>query len=392
MKILVVSSFLPYPLFSGGHVRLYNLLKELSSRHEITLVCEKRKHQTEEDIDNVKKICKDVFVVERKKQWSPSVVLHTAISSLPFLLAGHTLPAMKKIISKLLKENSFDVIHIETFYVAQNVPQTDVPTVLVEHNIEYKVYQRFVDNAPFLLKPLLQVDVEKIKHWEKLYWGKATKVVGVSQIEAEQMRSDAKVVANGVDLDSFPFVAKPSKKGKTILFMGDFKWIQNRNTASWIVKEIWPKIDENFKKEIGLTLRIVGKHIPENLKAYASEQIILDEHAPDKTSDIYKRADMLLSPIRVGGGTSYKIIEAMASGVPVVTTSLGLEGLHAKEGKQALVGESSETLAKQVVKLLSDKKMYNQIAKNAREFIEKNYSWKEIAKKLEDVYKDAIKK
>src|SRR5579883_2960949 len=101
MKILLVSSYLPYPLFSGGNVRLYNLIKEIADKHEITLVCEKRKHQTQQDIDAVKKYCKEVFVVERKKQWSPQVITQTALSPLPFLLAGHNLPSMKSILIKI---------------------------------------------------------------------------------------------------------------------------------------------------------------------------------------------------------------------------------------------------------------------------------------------------
>ncbi|HSD98662.1 MAG TPA: glycosyltransferase family 4 protein [Patescibacteria group bacterium] len=394
MKILVVSSFLPYPLFSGGHVRLFNLLRELSKHHEITLVCEKRKHQTTSDVAAVKKVCKEVITVDRKKQWSPEVVFQTAISSLPFLLKGHELPEMKKIIEKLLLENTFDLIHIETFYVFQNVPETILPTVLVEHNIEYKVYERFVKTAPFLLRPFLQIDVEKIKYWEKFYWQRATKVAGVSKIEAEQMRNDAIVVANGVNLSDFPFKQTGEKsQQKKILFMGDFKWIQNRDTASWIIRDIWPLIVSRMKNHnIKVVLWIVGKNIPENLKKSSSDAIIFDENAPDKTSDIYQQASVLLSPIRVGGGTSYKILEAMASGVPVVTSPLGVEGLGASKNKEALVGETSDHLAKYVVSLLTDKKEYTQIAKNARKFIEENYSWEKIAKELEGVYKNAIQK
>lgn len=396
MKVLIVASYLPYPLFSGGHIRLYNILRELSNRHEITLVCEKRKHQTQEDIDAVRELCKDIFVVDRKKQWSPDVVVHTAISSLPFLLAGHNLPQMKKILAKLLREKTFDVIHVETFYVAQNLPQTTTPVVLIEHNIEYAVYQRFVDNAPFLLKPLLQIDVEKIKYWEKKAWSNATKVVGVSEIEARQIRQDAIVVPNGVNLTDFPYKAKVIKTNtKTILFMGDFKWIQNRDSAAWILKEIWPKIESRIKSEkskINLKLWIVGKHIPQSLRQFASTTVVFDEDAPSKTADIYKNTDILLSPIKVGGGTSYKILEAMASGVPVVTSPLGIEGLHAQSKKHALIGKTSDELVGATITLLKDVKLYESIRKNGRELIEKHYSWKQIGQQLEGVYNDAIKK
>ena len=395
MKILVVSSFLPYPLFSGGHIRLYNLLKQLSRHHEITLVCEKRKHQTARDVEEVKKICKEVVTIDRKKQWSPEVVFQTAISPLPFLLSGHQLPEMKEKIQMLLEKNQYDLIHVETFYVFQNVPSTSLPIVLVEHNIEYQVYARFMETAPFLVKPLLRIDIEKIKYWEKDSWKKATKVVAVSKKDAEEIGNGTAVVANGVDLKNFHFlpagrqaISNFQTKEKTILFMGDFKWIQNRSTAEWILKDIWPRVQSSKD----LRLWIVGKHIPQTIKQYSNETIIVDEHAPDKTSDIYKNADILLSPIRVGGGTSYKILEAMASGVPVVTTPLGIEGLGATKNKHALVGETSEQLARDVVRLLTDKKVFSAIARDARKFIENNYSWEKIAKDLEDVYSDVVKK
>lgn len=328
MKILIVSSYLPYPLFSGGHIRLFNILKELSSRHELYLVCEKRQYQTEKDIAEVKKFCKEVYVVKRKKQWSPKVIFDTAISSYPFLLTGHTLTVMKEILEELLKKYTFDVIHVETFYVYQNLPQTNIPTVLVEHNIEYKVYERFIETAPILVRPLLKVDTEKIKYWEKKAWEKATKVVGVSEIETKEMRKDAIVVPNGVNLSDFPFrKTQENKKEKTTLFIGDFKWIQNTTTASWVIKDILPLI---LKEVPDAKLWIVGKHIPDSLKRYGSDAISFDEHAPDKTSDVYKKADISLTPIKVGGGTSYKILESMASGVPVVTTLRGIEGIDGK--------------------------------------------------------------
>lgn len=396
MRILIVSSFLPFPLHSGGHVRLYNLMKELSKTHKITLVCEKRDHQTQKDIDEVKKICEAVITIERKKQWSGSNVVKTAVSAFPFLLVGHSLVEMKKKIIDVVKEKHFDVIHVETFYVYQNLPKTYIPIVLAEHNIEYQVYEKFMKKAPVFVRPFLSVDIQKIKYWEEKVWKEVTKLVAVSQEDKAIMkRQDVVVVPNGVDLESFPFKKKVSvKKEKTVLFIGDFKWIQNTDAAEFIIKDIWPLISvkpQASSVKNDMKLWIVGKHIPGSLKSFASKDIIIDEHAPEKTSDIYKKADILLAPIQVGGGTSYKIIEAMASGVPVVTTILGVKGLGAKSGNDALVGEKAEDLAKNVMSLLENKSLYETIRKNARKFIEERFSWKEIAKTLEGVYEEAVK-
>src|SRR5664279_744412 len=129
MKILVISSYLPFPLFSGGQVRLYNLIKELSAKHEITLICERRPNQTSDDIAEVEKICKKVITVSRRKQWSFKNIVKSGISSHSFLVTGHTVDAMKKKITEELEQTAYDRIHVETFYVFQNIPITAVPIV-----------------------------------------------------------------------------------------------------------------------------------------------------------------------------------------------------------------------------------------------------------------------
>lgn len=409
MNILMVSSYLPYPLFSGGHVRLYNILKELSKKHIITLICEKRVHQTEKDIIEVKKFCRNVITVDRKKQWSFKTVSKTGFSKYPFLLVGHANQEMKEKIKEVLAMEIFSLIHVETFYVMQNIPRTYLPIVLIEHNIEYLVYQRFAAVAPVFLRPLLYIDTLKLKYWEKMFWKKATKIIAVSEEEKKLMkRRDAEVVENGVDLEKFKIQnvnLKLKKQRKKILFIGDFKWIQNTNTARFILHEVWPLINSKLNKLSGeansihrksgeklhLKLWVVGKHIPDSVKKICKEDnIIFDEDAPGETEKIFEQADILLAPIRVGGGTSFKILEAMACGVPVITTHLGVEGIEAVNEKEVLIAETAEDLANCVLRILHDEELYKKISVNARKMIEEKYDWKIIVKKLETVYKSAI--
>lgn len=402
MRILIVSSFLPYPLHSGGHVRLYNLMKQLSKNHKLTLVCEKRDFQTEKDVIQVRKLCEEVYYVNRKKQWSSENIIKTGFSAYPFLLTGHTQPDMKEIIVSLLREKTFDLVHVETFYVMHNLPKTYLPVVLAEHNIEYEVYKKYVEKAPLFIRPLLLADIAKIKFWENKFWKEAKKLVAVSEADKEEMgREDVVVVPNGVDLKNFKYSRKAGsrfagqQKEKRILFIGDFKWIQNKEAANWILDEIWPKIQSsivNNKLSINLKLWIVGKNIPENIKEQNGGSIIIDENAPDETSKIYQKSFILLAPITIGGGTSYKILESMASGVPVVTTEMGVRGLGAKHTKHALVGTTSTMLAQQAISLIENKKKYSQIQEEARKLIEEKYSWGKIAVILEKVYEDAIEK
>ncbi|HUQ85023.1 MAG TPA: glycosyltransferase family 4 protein [Candidatus Limnocylindrales bacterium] len=408
MKILLVSSFLPYPLHSGGHVRLFNLIKELAGKHEITLICEKRENQSEDDILGVKKICKKVITVNRGKQWTIKNVFKSVFSSNSFLVTGHKSQKMNQEISIELKNKKYDLIHVETYYVMQNLPNSSIPVVLAEHNIEYQVYQRYADQSPFFLKPLFNIDILKIRKEEESCWARATKLIAVSEDDKKVMKNtgvDPTIVSNGVDLEKFTFLQRTKNQEpriKRVLFIGDFRWIQNRDAAKFIIDEIFPKIKTVILSKAKILdpsatlqddeikLWVVGRNIPDNIRSLTNEpDVIFDEESSTRpTEELFQEADVLLAPIRVGGGTSYKILESMCCGTPVVATSLSANAVGAKDGENIMVAEDAKELAKKTVEVLEDNNLYENIAKNGRKLIEENYTWKRIAKDLERVYSE----
>lgn len=394
MNILLISSYLPYPLTSGGHVRLYNLLKHISNHHTVTLICEKRDYQTEKEIAQVEKVCKRVIAVDRKKQWTFANIVKAGFSSFPFLLIGHTNKKLADAISQVLSEETFDLIHVETFYIMQNIPKTSIPVVLVEHNIEYIVYERYRNTASLILQPILAIDIGKLRFWEQTFWKQATKLVAVSEIEKALMgRPDVSVVPNGVD--TLYYSGKKKKhSGIRILFIGDFKWVQNRDSLTWILKEIWPSLQGQLalaKEEITPLLWVVGREIPDNIRLFTKDtSVVFDEKASGlETNEIFASSDILLAPLRVGGGTSYKILEAMASQIPVVTTAIGAQGLPVQHEKEVLIADTTDEIVESIISLIKTEKLAETITKNARKLVEKEYAWEIIAKKLEEVYAQA---
>lgn len=395
MKILMVSSYLPYPLFSGGDIRLYNLIKNLKKGgYEITLICEKRKHQNRGHIGKLEEFCEKVLTVDRKKQWTIGNILKAGFSLSSFLSVGHNLPEMKNLIKEELDREKYDLIHVETYYVYQNLPKTDLPTILVEHNIEHLVYKRLLNKLNIFIRPFLMLDVWKIRNEEEKFWKKADRLVAVSSAEKKLMkRSDVAIVANGVDIEKFNIERKfdNEKKTRTILYIGNFKWIQNIDAVQWILKNVWPRITESAEdKGLNVRLWVVGKNIPENLKSFNDKSVVFDENASNETEKIYRAADLLLAPIRIGGGTNFKILESMATGLPVLTTHLGNEGIDAVSGKDTIICETPEDFADQAIDLLTNEKKYMDISKSARSFIRSNFEWENIIKKLEDVYKTCL--
>ncbi len=394
MKILMISSFLPFPLHSGGHVRLYNLIKYLSRQNEITLICEKRENQTHEDIKELEKICKKVITVKRRKQWSIGNILKTGFSKQPFLIVGHTSEEMKSLIKDELVKENFDLIHVETFYVYQNLPKVNIPIVLVEHNVEYLVYKRYASLANPLLRPFLLLDVKKLKKFEEQIWKKVNKLVAVSEIEKKLMGiNNISVVSNGVDTDNFKFRPLDQAQERKVLFIGDFKWLQNKDALEFILKDIWPQVKNKYKqlnKDFDLKLWIVGRNIPEYFKNYSSPEIIFDTNNKESTYDIFRKSFILLAPLRAAGGTSYKILEAMSTGVGVVTTNLGIEGLGAKNETHVLAGESASELADNLVELANDSSLYRKLTINSRKLVEENYDWSKISEELNKIYISAL--
>ncbi len=387
----MVSSYLPYPLLDGGRIRLYNLIKLLGEKHEITLICEKWGQQTQKDVDEIRKICKKVIVIDRPKAFSVRNISKSLLSLEPLLSVVHTNKEIKEQIKNELNSSVFDLIHVETFYVMQNLPQVKIPIVLAEHNIEYEVYLKYAKKRPFFIRPVYMMDVLKLKRVERNFWKNADKLIAVSKNDGKNMGRSIEVVPNGVDLDKFKMKKIVNgKKDKVILFIGNFKWLQNRDSVAFILNNIWPKIISQNKKGLNIKLWVVGKNIPDSIKNSVSGFVEFDEKAPNATEEIFQEADLLLAPIRVGGGTSYKILEAMASGTPVLTTPLGNEGINARDGSEILIAEKPDEFAREALSILSDDYLYEKISRSGRRFIEGNYDWKNIVKKLEAVYLSAL--
>ncbi len=393
MKILFVSAVLPYPLRSGGQIRIYQLLKRLSKRHEITLVSfirdEKERVYTSE-----LGFCKRVYMVTRGYAWQPKYIVRALTSSFPLLLATYDNSRMRALLAKLLAGEKYDLMHLEPFYVWPSVPRDHPPVVVSEHNIEYLVYERYVARFPVsFLRPLLSWDVGKLFRWERRIWRNATAVTAVSSADAAVIETylshDISVVPNGVDLSMFVYKKPETKGGKRAVFVGNFRWLPNRQAASDLVRTIWPAIRARYPDA---SLTIAGRYIPADLKA--SMQAIggtVIENTPDITR-VYHNADLLLAPHAIAGGTKYKMLEAMASGLPIVTTTHGMAGLMVEPEVHYLEARTTHEYIDAVGKIWENTSLAERIARDARRLVETTYTWDIISHALNNVWRNAYAK
>ncbi|MGD9129052.1 MAG: glycosyltransferase family 4 protein [Candidatus Woesebacteria bacterium] len=393
MRILMLTPYLPYPLLSGGQIRTYNLLKKLAKKHEITLFALIKHNEERQYVPEIAKYATEVRVFKRsEKPFTINNILRTAVSTYPFLVIRNHAPKTIKAIKKELSSKKYDLIHAETFYMMPHLPETSIPTILVEQTIEYLGYESYAKKAPFFLKALLNKDIKKIKHWEKHYWKECDKLIVMSDDDKEfitkKIHQPAKieVVSNGVDTQWFNQKKRKLPKNPTILFVGTFKWLPNVEAVNFLVTKIWPKIKSKLKNS---QLWIVGNAPTEKIESYQNQDpsITVSGSIPD-IRDAFKQAHVLIAPVFSGKGTRYKILEAMASGTPVVGTKTAVEGLGVKHGQQVLTSNSAENLAKLTIKLLNDEKLWHKLAKNGAEFVKKHYDWELISKKLDKIYKE----
>lgn len=395
MKILMLTPYLPYPPSEGGQVRSYNLIKLLSKRHEITLVSFSRQHNTPDQIAHMQQFCKRVFVIERGKTWTVKNVLRTGFSQYPFLVSIYNSPGTKKILTEALSSDTFDLIHAEMSYTLPYLPQHHLPVILVEQTIMSRIFGHQISMEPKLwFRPLMWLDIQKMKYWEKYYWERASRVVTVSEEDAKVVKQVLKgiqvdVVPNGVGAD-FATATKTSHYNHTLYYMGNYKWIQNWEAVEYLAREVFPLVKSKIPDA---KLVLAGQYPTPQVKALANKDIEVQEFTDDDAKGLVNsmlKSGVFVAPMYAPGGTRLKILASMAAMMPVVTTKIGAEGYGAVDGESILIGNNSQEIADQVVKVLKDRKLYEKIATNARKLVDTKFSWSPIAKKLEEIYNGVL--
>lgn len=394
MKILMVTPYVPYPPSSGGQIRTLNLLKHLSENNEITLVALYKNLAEREYYSYLKKYCKKIYLCQRpEKPWQFNNIFKTIFSFYPFLVIRNFSPEASKIIDDLLERERFDVIHAETFYVMPHIPKTQTPIVLVEQTIEYNVYKHFVNSLPWYLRLFFyfDIDIMKLKYWEKHFWKKADIVVAVSTpdekiIKTQDDKIETSVIPNGAgDEMIVKSIEKKNIISPVVFFQGNFFWLQNVEAARFIIDTISPLL---FQDQSRLTIKIAGQNAQKiGTVENKNIKIINIAHGDSsKVKKLFEQANIFIAPIFGPGGTRLKILAAMGSGVPVVSTETGVEGLDVRDGEHVLIAQTPQDFKNQIHRIVSNPALYEKIRRNAYELVKKKYQWKQIAKKLESLY------
>ena len=404
MKILMICHFLPYPPHGGNLQRSFNLLREISRNNKIHLLALNQKailpdeESINRGIEALSEFCEEIKVYAipldlSKFKWYLNLFLNL-FSPLPFTVRWFKSGELRNEIEKQIRSCQFDLIHFDTidlFQYSGIIP--DIPRVLNHHNVESTLLlRRGANEKNIFTKFYLNLQGRKLKRYEKYAVGKVNVNITVSESDSETLRKAEprgkfKVVPNGTDINYFT----PAQKGdsKELVYIGGMNWYPNRDAMIYFYTSIYPII----KMEIpDVIMNIIGQDPPKELARFATDDTSLRIHGyVEDVRDYISRSAVYVVPIRVGGGTRLKILDAFACGKALVSTSIGCEGIDVSPGNNILIGDSSGEFADQVIKLIKDETLRRKLEINARKLVEEKYSWEIIGRRLNEIYGNAVK-
>ena len=383
MKILFFTPALPLPPFSGGQVRALNLLKQISKEHEVTLFSFIREEKELSYLSELKEIVKEVKTFKRRKVNSLNNLRY--LLKYPFAAALYYDPDVAQLLKDELRLG-YDVAHFESFYTLPFLEKDlGVKTVAGNENVEYFVYQRYAATKKEPVRSLMRLDIARMKNYEESKWKIADSSLAVSvsdqKVIEEVVGRDCPVIPNGIDVEFFKDV-KRKPENSLFLFVGPTKYIQNADAASWLVKEIWPEIK---KRVPDARLWFVGRSQQDWLLNLNKPDIKVQTDLND-IREAYSKASVMLAPLRAGSGTKFKVLEAFASGVPLIATKVGIEGLEARSKEEFLLAETPHEFSEAALELLENPDLNVKIVQGGKTLVEEKYSWEKIGRKLNTVY------
>lgn len=388
MKILWVNAGFLHPLDRGGTIRSYHMLRELRNQNEITYLTLEAGDDDGRKRQQAREYCDRLVTVEwagapPRSDWRFYVqALSNLRSDLPLALERYASPALVRELRALTRSESFDLVVSDFLFPAVNFREVaeEVSTVLFQHNVESVIWERLASSSR-LLGPYYGAQARRMRRWEGELARRFDGVVTVSEEDARTMRDRFGVervaaVPTGVDVEYFHPEPRPEATGR-IVFVGSLDWLPNVDAVAWLLEEVWPRV-RGARPE--LTLDVVGRRPARRVRRAVdgSRGVELWPDVPDVREYLW-RADLVVVPLRVGGGTRLKIFEALATGKAVVSTTIGAEGLPVEPGRHLLVEDEPAPFADAVLRLLDEPSTRRALEENGRRFVAENYSWERVA-------------
>jgi polysaccharide biosynthesis protein PslH len=402
LKVLWIARTCPYPANDGEKLRVFNLLKAVAERHDLTIVYRVMAADEQQGAAELNKFCTGGahgIEVPRpqglvgKLRW----LLPFVFSRYPIALCTVFFEPIRRRLAELAAQERYDVVQVEHSSLDIYLDHVQFPgnpaTVLTLHNIDYIRNERVLQNTPFGPAKLYHwFNQRRFKAWELKAIRRYDRVIAMSDIDRGILLKDlpglpVDVVPNGVDARAITYQPAP-EASETVIFVASMDSEANHDGAMFFVREIWPMVKQ---ARPGAVLKLVGRGPHAELQAQHNGQDVV---VTGKVADVlgfYREAGVAVVPLRSGGGTRLKILEAMAAGSAVVSTTVGCEGLDVNDGQDILIEDEPRAFADAVLRLLGDVARRRALQQAARRLVENRYDWALIGQQQDRVYTEALR-
>ena len=435
MRILFLTQIVPYPPDAGPKIKTWNVLRYLAAQgHDIILASFVRPEEVQ-FVPMLEQVCKAVHAVPLKRSRLADIGywLRSQLTGRPFLIERDDIQGMRRVVADVLRSGRIDCIHADQLTMTQyalpyagrkpdtvdpiNVDRTDNPhsnvstqthyrllLVFDAHNAVWTIVERMRQNLPWLLRPVAGLEARRVKSYEGMLMKTFDHILAVTEIDridlleaasaVDRRGQDKKITASlpapvtvipiAVDTDQIQPVSR-QPGSKTILTLGTLHYPPNADGVRWFLQEVFPLVRKRIP---GVNLTIVGKNPPNDLIQSARENpdwITVTGYVPGLRPHLQSSA-LVVIPVRAGSGMRVRILDAFAFGMPVVTTTVGLEGIDARHGEHVLVGDTAGEFAENVIFLLGDEDLQDKLSLNGRRLVEERYDWKAALKRMNKIY------
>ena len=400
MKILWLKTELLHPVDKGGKIRTYQLLKHLKTDHHITYLTLDDGEAVPDASANAHEYCHELIRIPHltRPKFSAGFYAELALnlaSSLPYAIRKYKSAAMTRAISEATAKDNFDVVICDFLAPAVNLPRDlKTPVVLFQHNVEAEIWRRHyeVQQNP-AKRRYLYWQWRKMQRFERDACRRVDSVIAVSEADSKMMEREygvAKVydIPTGVDVDFFKRKNGAIGRVNSLVFTGSMDWLPNQDAMRYFIDDILPIVRQRIP-DVHLT--IVGRNpYPSLIELAQRDPGITVTGRVDDVRGYIEEAVAFIVPIRIGGGTRLKIYEAMAMETPVISTTIGAEGLPLHDSVHLRIADDPEAFAAAVVKVLSDSAFAARLGTSAAQLVRQNFGWSGVAATLAELCRASI--
>jgi polysaccharide biosynthesis protein PslH len=401
MRVVIVDGDISYPPNSGKRLRTLNLMMRLACRHRITYLCrgqgdgaEARQARTFLGDHGIETIVVDAPLPRKSGPLFYARLAANVLSPVPYSVAAHASPKVRAAVRAYAAEKKVDLWQLEwTAYAGTLRGVAEAPKVVIAHNVEATIWQRYHETARGLARRwFIRNQWKKWRRFETRTFQEAERVVAVSPEDAAIIRDQfgmdrVDVVDNGIDR-AFLEGVRPCPEPNHILFLGSLEWRPNLDAVGLLLDRVFPAV---LALEPSARLSIVGRNPSPALvqRVHRTERAELHANVADVRPFLARSAVMAV-PLRIGGGSRLKILEALAAGLPVVSTRVGAEGLSLRPGTDLVVVEDVDQMAAALAESLRHPERAREMTERGRRYVLAHYDWDTLAGKLEQVWEKCL--